>query len=356
MVIVGLLTGCGGSEESPEEGAREWIDAVVSQDGNKMIKYTCLTQREEVQQASTLVSAFTILGEFFGRNPTLEIEGDISDLKFETIKESDGQAEVRVYGELRTALKGAANAQQIDERWLIVKENDIWQWCGNITPQLAQQLADEATVAALADQRDAVPPEGIEQFSAAEAFQQYAQERSLQYRNAKYKTISNDGTFAEVVITLDGWDTTNETWLEHTTVINLRIIGGEWKADISNINVALTDKGKAALENAKEDEVHTTTQVLQTDLGGTLAYGLDNGSITIRKPDGSETTVLLPFNFIPRLLEIDPSRNGFYYVVEGKDGGLEHTINFYDLSEEKQDLLKKLNTDGPVESRNIVPL
>lgn len=130
VMVVLLLVSCFPSSPGPEDGAREWIDAIVNQDGNRMLKYTCLTQRESVQQSSMWFSAFTVLGQLF-TNRSVQIEGDVSDLKFETIRQSKDQAEVRVYGELRVAVLGSAQAQQVDETWLMVWENDTWRWCGS---------------------------------------------------------------------------------------------------------------------------------------------------------------------------------------------------------------------------------
>ncbi len=148
LVVTGILTGCGATAEppkpGPEEGAREWIDGIVNQDGNKMLKHTCLTQRENLKQASMWISAFSVLAQLF-TNPSVQIKGDISDLKFETINQSSDQAEVRVYGELRVAVLGSAEAHQVDERWQMVRENDTWRWCGSSTSVSPVEVTQVAT-------------------------------------------------------------------------------------------------------------------------------------------------------------------------------------------------------------------
>ncbi len=128
----------------PVQGAQEWIDALVNQDGNRMLKHTCLAQREGVQETSMWFSAFAVLGQLF-TNRSVQIEGDVSDLKFETVSQSGDQAQVRVYGELRMAVLGAAEAQQVDERWLMVWESETWRWCGPIieTPSLASDSSSD---------------------------------------------------------------------------------------------------------------------------------------------------------------------------------------------------------------------
>ena len=136
MVAGGLLMSCNGTkktpEPSPEDGAQEWIDAITNLDGNRILKYTCLAQREKVKEGSMWTSAFMILGQMFTTR-AVQIEGDVSDLKFETLSQSEKKAEVRVYGELRIAVLGSAEAYPVDERWQMIRENDTWRWCGSST-------------------------------------------------------------------------------------------------------------------------------------------------------------------------------------------------------------------------------
>jgi hypothetical protein len=136
LVVVGPLTSCSIGGDSPEQGAKDWIEGVVNQDGNQTLKRTCLEQRDSVKSATIWFSAFSVLGKML-TSPSVEIKGDISDLKFETISQGDNRAEVRVYGELRSAVLGAAQAQQIDERWQMVREDDIWRW-RNVSSMLRQ--------------------------------------------------------------------------------------------------------------------------------------------------------------------------------------------------------------------------
>jgi hypothetical protein len=142
LLVFGLLASCSfiNDNDSPAQGAREWINGVTNQDGNKTLKYTCLAQRENLQQAQMWVSAFSVLARLF-TGPSTEIKGDISDLKFETINQSGNQAMVRVHGELRVAVLASAQAYQVDEQWQMARENDTWRWCGpnpNSTTQTAQ--------------------------------------------------------------------------------------------------------------------------------------------------------------------------------------------------------------------------
>lgn len=124
--------------EVPQEhiSAREWISAVTGLDGNNILKYTCLAQRDNIQQMSAWTSALPILGSMF-TGGTLEVKSDASDLRFETLAKNDTSAQVRVYGELRMAVSAVADAQQLDEQWQMVYENDTWRWCGAIKSNLS---------------------------------------------------------------------------------------------------------------------------------------------------------------------------------------------------------------------------
>ena len=147
LIIGGVLMGCGTDrqEPGPEDGAKEWIDAIVNQDGNRILKYTCKEHRDDVKEAGMWISAFAVLGQLL-TNRSVQIEGDISDLKLETVSESDDQAEIRVYGELRVAVLANASAYDVDERWIMIKEDDTWRWCNPNPSTFSLGATDTPTV------------------------------------------------------------------------------------------------------------------------------------------------------------------------------------------------------------------
>ena len=122
-----LLTGCA---DSPERAAKEWFDAMLNLDGNKILDRTCLEQRVVVQEAGLWNSAFALLPQLFGLD--IKSQGDVSGLKFsQTSINTEGTvATVRVYGEIRVAVLAFAQAYPVDEIWLMVKEDGEWRWCG----------------------------------------------------------------------------------------------------------------------------------------------------------------------------------------------------------------------------------
>ena len=147
LVLTLLLAGCGTNEDGPAQGAQEWIDAVTNQDGNRMLKHTCLAQRENLQQAFVWVAAFSTLGEIFTFGAAdFKLEGDISDLEFETIDQDRVQAKVKVHGELRVSpAPGVSEAVNVNEEWTMIKENDTWRWCGSSSNEILSDSQAEST-------------------------------------------------------------------------------------------------------------------------------------------------------------------------------------------------------------------
>lgn len=122
-----FLTGC---MDSPERAAKEWFNAMLNYDGNKILDRTCLAQREAVQMAGLWNSAFALLPQLFGLD--IKSQGDVSGIKFSriSINEDETVANVRVHGEMRVAVLAFAQAYPVDETWLMVKEDGGWRWCG----------------------------------------------------------------------------------------------------------------------------------------------------------------------------------------------------------------------------------
>jgi hypothetical protein len=127
VVFPFLLSGC---SDSPERAAREWFDAMLNLDGNKILERTCLQQRAYIQEVGLWGSVVAMLPQLFGLD--VRSQGDVSGLEFSTTSTNLDQtvATVRVHGEIRVAVLALAQAYPIDESWLMVKEEGVWRWCG----------------------------------------------------------------------------------------------------------------------------------------------------------------------------------------------------------------------------------
>ena len=126
IILASMLVGCGPTD-SPEQAAREWLDALLNLDGNKLAERTCDAQEEDVQSGAIWRSAIAAFGEMLTGQRE---QADISDLQFVTISKSGDTAQVRVTGEIRTAVLAIAQKQQVDETWQMVREGGKWKWCG----------------------------------------------------------------------------------------------------------------------------------------------------------------------------------------------------------------------------------
>lgn len=127
VVFSFLLTAC---FDSPEKGAKEWFDAMLNLDGNKILDRTCVQYRPQIQEWGLWNSAFAMLPQLWGLD--LKSQGDVSGLKFDTtsINEAETTALVRVHGEIRVAVLAFAQAVPVDETWQMIKEDAVWRWCG----------------------------------------------------------------------------------------------------------------------------------------------------------------------------------------------------------------------------------
>jgi len=118
----------------PEKAAAIWLDALLNLDGNVLAQRTCRAQREAVKTQAMWDSALTAMGQLLVGQKT---EGDISGLKFSLEADSGDKARIRVMGDLSTAVLGTFETQEVDETWLMVREDGMWRWCGGFGMPLA---------------------------------------------------------------------------------------------------------------------------------------------------------------------------------------------------------------------------
>lgn len=113
-----FLTACA---DSPERAAKEWLDAMINLDGNKILERTCAAQIENVQMVGLWNSAFAMLPQLFGLN--MKTQGDVSDLKFTATSINENTAHVQVTGEIRVAVLAVdgKGRQQMEMVWSSIK-------------------------------------------------------------------------------------------------------------------------------------------------------------------------------------------------------------------------------------------
>ena len=199
-------------ERYPEIAAKEWNEALLNLDGNKLAERTCAAQQASVQSTAIWASAFAVLGQQFTGQQT---NADISDMRFETTSKRGNSAQVRAYGEIRTVVLAIAQTVRVDLTYTMMQESGKWKWCGETGSTVGgTTLPTNVSV----EQRVTIPPSSPEQVAAAQAFEHYAAQNSIQYRNARYETTNYEGTFADVLIIMEVY-TSDEGWVEKSTII-----------------------------------------------------------------------------------------------------------------------------------------
>ena len=80
--------------------------------------------------------------------------------------------------------------------------------------------------------------------AAREAFEQWAQENGVPYKNVRLETIEYDGTFATVRVTAKFRESPDAPWLEQEADVQCRKVGGEWQAE-PLMHFELTEEAQA---------------------------------------------------------------------------------------------------------------
>ncbi|MBC7347774.1 MAG: hypothetical protein H5U00_10065 [Clostridia bacterium] len=93
--------------------------------------------------------------------------------------------------------------------------------CGG--PSEQQKALEEAGIAE--------PRRGSPEAAAKAAFELWAQQVGMPYRNDRYTVLSNDGTFATVRIIAQFRETAESEWLEQQAIVECRNVGGKWQAN-----------------------------------------------------------------------------------------------------------------------------
>jgi hypothetical protein len=114
---------------SPVAGARQWLEALNTQDDNRLQNLTCQAQRENLKKNSGWVLAFPVLGKIRA-DLIPQMQGLVDGLPVEVIRQNAEQARLRVYGNLPVIGPGLMGLYEVDERWWMVYEDGGWRWCG----------------------------------------------------------------------------------------------------------------------------------------------------------------------------------------------------------------------------------
>lgn len=148
------------SSDEPARFAEEWLIALSTRDALKADGLTCKKMREELRSGQLMAASFVTLAEIF--IGPIEVEVDASEVVFTTVEQKGNQAIVQVRGEIRLASLGTVDSEVIDQRWIMLHEENEWRWCGD------QEEIEQAAVAT----EEAATTRLVEQAAAVEMIQQ----------------------------------------------------------------------------------------------------------------------------------------------------------------------------------------
>lgn len=143
--LILLMVACGGQEAEPEDvpaqTAKNWITAVLHQDGNVISQLSCASF--DYARPSDMVLNLWYIG-LAAKNVAVDPDSLEIDLDFQTTKSTATTAEVRVTGNVVVLPKLRENVLDIpiplndefpiEDTWKIIQEGGVWKWCGTIAP------------------------------------------------------------------------------------------------------------------------------------------------------------------------------------------------------------------------------
>lgn len=241
LFAMAILFLTGRIANGPARAAEDWVTAVATSDGATALGLTCDLYRDQVQMSGFLAAG---LGLLFGVD-TDGSEADLSDLEFNTVRQSGDTATVDVQGELMLSLLGAAMPQQLDMSMTMVREDGQWKYCGDdfgadspfqstgnfadATPDVQATVAYsvEATQSALAQSRPQA--EDTETLAATETPPQLPDvaPEPLPGADLLWADDFEDGIGDSWSIVFGDWRTSNGYLVPSDDATNSLIVGGD---------------------------------------------------------------------------------------------------------------------------------
>lgn len=122
-------------------------------------------------------------------------------------------------------------------------------------------------------------------------FEIWTQRQGTPYRNVRYTSLNNDGTFATIRVVAEFRETAQADWTELQTDIECRQVGGQWQCDDFFV-FQLSDAEVAAIQQATSVAVEATATFLDnfyvTDISEVKEV-VTNGRTTFGRVDAEGT-------------------------------------------------------------------
>ena len=140
VLLLSLLAGlsaCGAESESdlPVIAARDWLKAANGAYTQIAVARTCGEKVEELKtnRESGLAGYIVISKKLRSTASQNEVDVtlDVSDVAFSVVSQEAEEAIVEASGKAFIIVgEGSPSPVALDERWLMVLEDDEWKWCG----------------------------------------------------------------------------------------------------------------------------------------------------------------------------------------------------------------------------------
>jgi hypothetical protein len=108
---------------------REWLEGALRMEGLKLAERTCNRLIPAVQNMGTMNSALLGIGQYLA-GQSLNLQADLSSLRFEAVSRAGNSARVRVSGEIRAAIMASFQVVPMDYTVNMILEDNRWKWCG----------------------------------------------------------------------------------------------------------------------------------------------------------------------------------------------------------------------------------
>jgi hypothetical protein len=288
-----ILAGCS-TNDAPAKAAKEWFVAVNTLESLEADALVCDSMKDQFRNdMATGAVLNTLMSILLGGS--LDIDLDISDVKFTTTQNQDNQAVVEASGAFRASVGGRVVSEPVAESWVMVREGGEWRWCGNlgslakkVTPQASVDVVEAmetpgligGTSAPIDVQPTPLPPE---QLAAQAALSQVMNSKGIAPEavvDVRYETIGKDESTAQILVTFDVWDDSHHTWLEDSRIaFQARFIAGKWNIDAANYEFEIGPGAEATIavieestRVAVEQATASAAQTYNAQLGGTAVY------------------------------------------------------------------------------------
>jgi len=130
-----LLAACAGvgdnaaaTDSSVVEAARAWVVATTNAQGIQALGLTCVDLRQAVQTENLIGTG---LSDLLRLRLDSSFKADFSGLTYQLVDRERETAVVQVNGSARLVAFGSEVAVELNERWIMRKEDGRWRWCGS---------------------------------------------------------------------------------------------------------------------------------------------------------------------------------------------------------------------------------